>query len=127
MADASEAAHSAPFEPNSACAIQARLAEGRISWAGPLLLVTARSFLWMASQSSVALIFLIQHRPEPWRQATYWWTVCFTLCDLGCIIGLRHFTRKEGIRLRDLIGPIRMRRGHDLFLGLGFYLLAFPF
>jgi len=31
------------------------------------------------------------------------------------------------MRLRDLIGPIRMRRGHDLWLGLGYYLLVFPF
>jgi hypothetical protein len=39
----------------------------------------------------------------------------------------RCFTRREGIRLRDLIGTIRPRRGHDLWLGLGCYLPTFPF
>jgi hypothetical protein len=36
------------------------------------------------------------------------------------------FTRGEGITLRNLIGPIRRRRGRDLFVGIGFFLLVFP-
>jgi hypothetical protein len=39
---------------------------------------------------------------------------------------MRYFTRKEGIRLRDLIGPIRLRWGRDLFLGIGILVIAWP-
>ena len=112
---------------NSPSAIQERIKAGRISWVGPLLLVTARSILLMAAQGLVALMLLAQHCPMPWRRAGDWWGVYGTLADIGCLISLYYFTRREGIRLRDLIGPIRMRRGHDLLLGLGYYLLVFPF
>jgi len=40
---------------------------------------------------------------------------------------LSAFLRKEGIRLRDLIGRVRLHWGHDLFLGAGVFLLVFPF
>jgi hypothetical protein len=112
---------------NSSAAIQERVNAGRISWTGPLLLISARSFLLMAAQGLVALILLVRHCPAPWRTAGDWWGVYGTLADIGCLIGLWSLTRREGIRLRDLFGPIRMRRGHDLLLGLVYYLLVFPF
>jgi hypothetical protein len=112
---------------NSLAAISARAADGCVSWAGVLLLVSARSVLLLGSQGLVALIFLARQNPAPWRAAGDFWSVYGSLVDIGCLIGLRHYTRKEGIRLRDLIGPIRMRRGRDFFLGLGYYLVIFPF
>ncbi len=115
------------LDPNSVAAIRARVAGGRVPWAGPLLLLAGRGLMWMAAQGLVALIFLSRHISHPWRQATYWWSVCFTLSDIFCLAVMRHYTRREGIRLRDLIGPIRMRLGRDIFLGLGYYLLIFPF
>lgn len=116
-----------PSEPNSVPAIRARIAAGRVPWTGPLLLTIGRGFFWMAAQSLVALIFLLRHHPAPWHEACYWWSVCFTLGDLTCLALMWHFTRREGIRMRDLIGPIRLRHGRDIFLGLGYYLLIFPF
>jgi membrane protease YdiL (CAAX protease family) len=113
-------------QPNTLAAIKARLSEGRISWTGPLLLLLARSILWMTAQGLVALLFLAQHRPNPWHQACHWWSVCFTLADIVCILLMRFFLKKEGLRLRDLLGPIRLRRGHDIFLGLGYFLLFAP-
>ena len=107
--------------------IRAQIASGRISWTGPLLMVSARSVLLVASQALAALVLLAAHRPAPWRAAGDWWVVYGTLVDLGCLIGLRYFTRKEGIRVRDLIGQVRLRRGRDLFLGLGYFVLIFPF
>jgi hypothetical protein len=127
MSLARETASDAATQPNSLASIQERVAAGRIPWIGPLLLVSARSFMWMASQALLALVFLARHRPAPWREATYWWSVCGTLGDIVCLIALRYFTRREGICLRDLLGPIRMRRGRDLFLGLCYLLLVFPF
>ncbi len=91
------------------------------------MLVCARSFLLIAAQGMVALFLFAMHTAAPWRAAGHWWVVYGTLVDIGCLLGMRHFTRKEGVRLRDLIGPIRMRQGRDLFLGLGYYLIVLPF
>ena len=126
MANTGEPAVLTPAQPNSLSAVKTRLNEGRISWTGPLLLIVTRSAMWMTAQSLVALLFLAQHRPNPWRQACYWWSVCFTLADVVCIIGIRFFLKKEGLRLRDLIGPIRLRYGRDIFLGIGYFLLFSP-
>ncbi len=112
--------------PNSLELIAARRATGRIASPGPLLLLLARPTLWMTSLSLVALLFLAQRRANPWRQACSWWSVCFTLADVGCILGMRHFLNKEGLRLRDLLGPIRLRYGRDVFLGIGYFLLFSP-
>jgi len=75
----------------------------------------------------MAMILFVAHRPAPWRAAGDWWNVYGAVVDMGCLIGLRYFTRREGIRIRDLIGQIRLRRGHDLFLGLAFFVAIFPF
>jgi hypothetical protein len=117
---------------NSLARIQVRVASGRIGWTGPLLLLVARPVLWMTTQCLVALLFLLLHHRTPWREATYWWSVYFTVGDIGCLIGLRYFTRQEGTRqertrLRDLIGPIHLRHGRDLFLGAAYFLLFFFF
>jgi hypothetical protein len=106
--------------------IQKRLAAGRIPWFGPLLLVSARSVLWLTLQSLLALLFFALHRPNPFRTAGDWWIVYGTLSDLCCLLGMRYFTRREGIRLRDLIGPIRMRWGRDILFGLGILALSIP-
>jgi hypothetical protein len=113
-------------ERNSSAQIRERVSAGTISFAGPLLLVVARTVLLIASQAFVALLFFAKHHSDPWREAADWWTVYGTAADLGCLILLRYFTRREGIGFRDLIGTIHMRRAHDLWLGLGFYLLVFP-
>jgi hypothetical protein len=127
MSPGREIASSVPIPANARSQIEARAAAGLVPWAGPLLLVSARSVLLLTSQGLMALILVALHRPAPWRAAGDWWVVYGTLVDIGCLIGLKHFTRREGIRLRDLLGPVRMRRGHDLFLGLGYFFLIFPF
>ena len=111
---------------NSPSAVRERIADGRAGWAGPLLLLSARSVLLIAAQAVVALILLERGHVTPWRAAGDWWGVYGNVADIGCLILLRFFTRRERIRLRDLLGPVRMRRGHDLWLGLGCYLLIFP-
>ncbi len=112
---------------NSSASVKERVNAGRIQWIGPLLLVPARTVLLIVSQGLVALILFSLHRTSPWRAAGDWWTVYGTLVDIGCLAGLRNFTHREGIRLRDLIGPIRLRWGRDLFLGLGCFAIIFPF
>ncbi|HTX75880.1 MAG TPA: CPBP family intramembrane glutamic endopeptidase [Terracidiphilus sp.] len=127
MANVHEPALDLALESNSVAAIRTRVLAGRVTWTGPLVMAAARLVLFLAAQGAVALLFLAQHRASAWHQATLWWSVCFTGSDVVCLIGLHYFTRREGIRIRDLLGPIHMRRGHDIWLGLGFYLLVFPF
>jgi uncharacterized protein len=124
VAHASETLRVIPVEPNSSSSIRERAEAGRIPWTGPLLLVIARSFLLIFFQSAVAVLMLARQHPSPWREAGYWWPLYGTLVDLGCIAGMLWFTRREGIRMRDLIGPVRPR---DVFLGLGYFAAVFPF
>lgn len=126
MMPAPEVATSTPISINALTQIKERVAEGRIPWVGPLLLVAARPVLFLAMQAILALMFIAMRRPSPWQAAGAWWNVYGTLVDIGCLVGLRYFTSREGIRLRDLLGPIQMLRGHDMFLGLGYLLLIFP-
>lgn len=126
MANATESTVETSLQPNSLTAIQARAAAGRISWTGPLLLLSARTVLLIVFQALMALILLALKRPTPWQEAGRWWSVFGTFVDIVCLIGLRYYTRREGIRLRDLIGPVNLRRGHDLFVGLGYFLLVLP-
>ncbi len=126
MAEATEAALGVVADPNSQSAIQSRVSAGFISWIGPMLLVCARSVLWLTLQGLLALVLLARHHPAPFRTAGNWWMLYGTLSDVCCLVGLRYFTRRERIRPRDLIGPIRMRYGHDLFIGLGILVLSYP-
>jgi len=126
MASAPGVASSVSIPVNARSQIEARVAAGLVPWAGPLTLVAARSVLWLALQSLLALILLALHRPHPLQAAGQWWPLYANLGDIGCLLGLRYFTRREGIRLRDLIGPIRMRHGRDLLMGLGILVLAYP-
>jgi hypothetical protein len=113
-------------EPNTLTAVAASAAAGRIPWAGPLLLIATRPVLFFSMQALIALLLVALHRQDAWHLAGGWWDVYGTVVDLGCLVGLRYFTRREGIRLRDLIGPIRLRFGRDVFVGLGLFLLTFP-
>lgn len=112
--------------PNSRIQLEARVAEGKLTWLGPLLLVTGRTVLILLAQALFAIVFLVRGVAHPWLAAAPWWTVYGTLVDLGCLALLWKFTRKEGIRMRDLIGPIRWRYGQDFLLAIGILVVMFP-
>jgi len=114
-------------DPNSKSALTERLTRGQFTWAGPLLLVVGRTVLIIAAQAVTACWLWLRFRAWSWNAAAKWWTVYGTLVDLGCLALMKAHTRKEGIRLRDLIGRVRLRWGHDAFLGAGIFALAFPF
>ncbi len=111
---------------NSQSQIQTRVAQARIPWTGPLLLVVGRGALMFVAQGLVAGVFALRGSRTPWLSAGAWWTIYGTLVDLGCLMLMWTFTRREGITLRNLIGPIRWRRGRDLLVGIGLFLLVFP-
>ena len=89
----------------------------RIAWTGPLLLVVARPVLFVFLQAVLAMIFVLNHRPSPWRTAGEWWSVYGTLVDAVCLTLMAWFGRKEGIGLRDLIGKINLSTAAMSFLG----------
>jgi|SRR5208337_1245396 len=112
---------------NSKSALIKRMDQGRLTWSGPLLLVVGRSVLIIAAQAVTAGWLWLRFHSWSWNAAAKWWTVYGTLVDIGCLSLMAVYTRKEGIRLRDLIGRVRLRWGRDLFLGAGVLLLVFPF
>jgi hypothetical protein len=111
---------------DSVAEIALRIPTRRLTWAGPLLLVSARTALLVLFQAFAAVVLALRHHPYAWTAAGKWWTVYGTLVDLGCITLMWRFTRREGIGFRDLIGRFRLRRGRDLFVGLGWFAVIFP-
>ncbi|MGO9865418.1 MAG: type II CAAX prenyl endopeptidase Rce1 family protein [Terriglobales bacterium] len=109
---------------NSQAELESRVASGQITWAGPVVVMIGRSFFMIAAQGLVAAIFALRGHPSPWNAAAPWWSVWGTLVDIGCLMLMANLTRAEGIGLRDLIGKIRLRRGQDIFLGIGCLLLG---
>ncbi|HEV2467641.1 MAG TPA: CPBP family intramembrane glutamic endopeptidase [Candidatus Sulfotelmatobacter sp.] len=111
---------------NSLTRLKNCTADGRISWSGPLIVLLSRTAFMLLAQGLFAIIFLIRGAAHPWFAAAPWWTVYATLIDFGCLALMWKFTRREGISLRALIGPIRLRYGRDFFLGLGLLALICP-
>jgi hypothetical protein len=108
---------------NSHAELRKRVALGHTTYLGPLLLTSSRTVFLIAAQALVAGIFVLLGNPSPWRAAAPWWSVYGTLVDLGCLALMVHFTRKEGLRLRDLIGKINWR--WDLLLGIACLAIVF--
>src|SRR5258708_37217774 len=106
--------------------IQQRIQSGRIEWARPLVLTTARTGLILLVQAVVAIAFLLRGDPSPWRAQAPWWTVYATLVDIGCLLLLRRQTRREGTRLIDLFGIDRSRLGREALWALLYVVVLFP-
>jgi hypothetical protein len=113
-------------DPNSPHTILERIQSGRIGWAGPLALTTARTGLILLVQVVVATVFLLRGDPTPWRTQAPWWTVYATLVDIGCLLLLRRQTKREGIRLIDLFGMDCSRLGREALWGLLYLVALFP-
>jgi hypothetical protein len=111
---------------NAAITIQRRIQAGRIGWASPLVLTTARTGLILLVQLVVAGAFLVRGHASPWRAQAPWWTVYATLVDIGCLLLLRQQARREGIRLIDLFGIERSRLGREVLWGLVYLVVLFP-
>ena len=110
---------------NSTTEIQKRVAAGQITWAGPLIMVVARSILALVCQALVAAVFF-SSSADAWDEAGRWWTVYGTVIDAGCIVLLVWLTRREGIRLSDLGNYSRQRWLRDVLIGLGLFVIIFP-
>lgn len=114
-------------DPNSISRLSGRARNGTLGWTGPLMVLVGRSVLIIAAQAITASLLWLRSHTWSWNAAAKWWTVYGTLVDIGCLALMAALTRREGIRLRDLIGRIRLRWGRDLWLGAGLLVLVFPF
>jgi membrane protease YdiL (CAAX protease family) len=105
------------MNPNSHDALLRRREAAILTWPGPALMLFARSACAVGAQAVVAAIFALRASPTPWRDAEPWLPVYGTLIDAGCLALLWRLTRREGLRLFDLVGFERARLGRDTLLG----------
>jgi len=113
-------------QPNSRSQLETRIADRRLSWTRPLVVLPSRILFMLLAQGLVAIAFF-RYSARPWFAAAPWWTVYGTLIDIGCLILLWKYTRHENITFRDLLGPVHLRYGRDIFLGIAVFLAVFPF
>ena len=106
------------MDPNSYAALRRRLDAGALTWRGPALMLFARTACAVGAQALVAALFALRLSPTPWHDAEPWLPVYGTLVDAGCLALLWRLTRREGIRLFDLVGFERTRLVRDALLGL---------
>ncbi len=106
------------MDPNSSEALRRRQDAGTLTWRGPALMLFARTACAVGAQALVAAVFALRSSPTPWHDAEPWLPVYGTLIDAGCLVLLWRLTRREGIRLFDLVRFERTRLVRDVLLGL---------
>lgn len=62
----------------------------------------------LVTQLTLVVGFRLKHHPRPLQARARWWMVSSTLIDLMCLEMLTWLTRREGIRLTNLLS---MQRG----------------
>ncbi len=112
--------------PNSKIEIQNRVAERKIPWIRPVLMLFSRLVLFAAWQGVVALAFAVQGSPDPWGASVAWWPLTVTLTNLVSIGLLRHVARAEGLLLGDLYRVERHNFWRELLLSLGALAISAP-
>jgi hypothetical protein len=115
------------MDPNSREALLRRREAATLSWRGPGLTLFARIVLAVGAQGIVATVFALRGSPTPWRDTQPWLPVYGTLIDAGCLTFLWWLTRREGIRLLDLVGFERPRLVRDVLLGLAIIPVSLAF
>jgi uncharacterized protein len=105
------------MDPNSHGALLRREDAGTLTWRGPALMLFARAACAVGAQGLVAAVFALRSSSTPWHDAESWLPVYGTLIDAGCLALLWRLTRREGIRLFDLVGFDRTRLVRDTLLG----------
>ncbi len=111
---------------NTKVGISGRLASGRLTWAGPLWMTFARPLFLITSQTLAAVFLLLAGSSHPFQASAQWWTVWASLADLACLAALARLTRREGLRLRDLLGLGAQRPSRDILLGIGLFVVLLP-
>ena len=111
---------------NSQAAVQSRLEQGLIPRYAPLLVIASRSVFILLAQGLVYLLFLQLKVPDASVTIRNWWPVYGTLVDFGCLGLLYYFTKREGIRLLDLVDVVKSKLKKEIPLGIGLFIVIFP-
>src|SRR5882672_9358136 len=90
-------------------------------------MLVARFGFAVAIQAVLAGVFLLRGDATPWLSAAPWWTVYGTLIDIGCLLALTYWMRREPGRLSDLVGMQPARLGRDFLVGLAYAAGILPF
>lgn len=113
---------------NSVASIRARTAAGQVGWTWPLVMAFIRLPLIVLGIGVAFAVYVVSGAPEPFLAALLTASLITVLVNVVSLALLRWLTRREGIRLRDLIGFDRSRLGPDLAWGLALLvLLNVPF
>lgn len=115
-----------PALVNTNTAILSRASQGRIPHYGPYLMIMARPALILIAQGITFLILRQMAVADAQVALRNWWSVFGTFADLGCLGLLLWLTRKEGIRLLDLVNFVKSKVKFDILLGIGIFLVVFP-
>jgi hypothetical protein len=115
------------MDANSQEALVRRREAATLTWRGPALMLFARSACAVGAQAVVAAVFALRASPSPWHDAEPWLPVYGTLIDAGCLALLWRLTRREGIRLFDLVSFQRTRLVNDTLLGLALIPVSLAF
>lgn len=111
------------FDKNTIASIKTLYSLSGLSWWPVILFLPARLLFAFLAQVLTAGIFAIGGSANAWQDATVWWPVFSTITDLLCLFALVWLTRREGLKIIDLIGA----KGKDILKQLAWtpvYLLA---
>ena len=64
---------------------------------GPAIAMIARPVLALAGQTALALMMRARHPPDPFRRVAGYWIVTSSVADVGCLLMLRAFARRDGL------------------------------
>jgi hypothetical protein len=111
---------------NAVTNLQARLEAGRISWSQVWIMLVARTVLFAVFQALIALDFWIWGTDDSWNASVAYWPVTITLTNLVCLGFLDRLTRREGIRLFELITFERRHFVLDLLTAVAVLVICTP-
>ena len=92
------------IDKNTTASIKTHYSLSGLSWWPVILFLPARLIFAFISQSLTAAIFALGGSTTAWQDATAWWPVYSTITDILCLLALVWLTRREGMKIIDLIG-----------------------
>lgn len=112
-----------PVDKNTIASIKNLYSLSGLSWWPVILFLPARLIFAFISQSLTAGLFAVGGSNNAWQDATAWWPVYSTITDIFCLLALVWLTRRENMKIIDLVGV----NGKDILKQLAWtpaYLLA---
>lgn len=112
--------------PNSIETLKDKVRNRHIRWTWPLIMTFIRFPLLLLGLFIMLGYYTSIGHAQPFLNALAMANVYTTLtADVGCFLLLLWLTRREGMRLRDLIGFRHTLLVRDILIGLGFFVILF--